>query len=174
MGFGRAAALAGLLALALAGAGAAGGGEAAPPAASGGIGQAEEGFKWPLLEPVVLARPFDLPAEPWLAGHRGVDLAAAADAVVLAPAAGVISFNGWIADRHVLVIRHGDLASTLEPTLSDLPVGARVAQGEPVGRLAGGEAAHCPSCLHWGVRRGGQYLDPALLVAPRPRAVLRR
>ncbi|MDR2453811.1 MAG: M23 family metallopeptidase [Bifidobacteriaceae bacterium] len=119
-----------------------------------------------------IARAFDLPAEPWLAGHRGVDLTAGQGAVVLAPAAGVVSFNGWIVDRHVLVIRHGELASTLEPVLCDLQVGDPVAQGEAVGTVAAEEAGHCPGCLHWGVRRGEDYLDPAGLVEPRPRAVL--
>jgi murein DD-endopeptidase MepM/ murein hydrolase activator NlpD len=123
---------------------------------------------------VRIARPFDLPAEPWLAGHRGVDLDAAGSGPVLAPAAGVVSFNGWIVDRHVLVIRHGDLASTLEPVLSDLAVGTPLERGQPVGALAAAEATHCPGCLHWGVRRGDQYLDPTHLVSPRPRAVLRR
>ncbi|MDR0627147.1 MAG: M23 family metallopeptidase [Bifidobacteriaceae bacterium] len=145
------------------------------PAASLVATEPEAGtFGWPLVEPVVVVRPFDLPVQPWLAGHRGVDLLAAAGSAVLAPAAGSVSFNGWIVDRHVLVIRHGELASTLEPVLSDLAVGDLVRRGESVGTLAGGEAWHCPDCLHWGVRRGEQYLDPTLLVEPRPRAVLWR
>jgi murein DD-endopeptidase MepM/ murein hydrolase activator NlpD len=129
-------------------------------------------FVWPVAPPVEVVRAFDLPAQPWLAGHRGVDLRAEAGAQVLAPAAGSVTFNGWIVDRHVLVIRHGDLASTLEPVLSDLAVGDPVDQGAAVGTVAAGEAWHCQNCLHWGVRRGDQYLDPALLVDPAPRAVL--
>ncbi|MDR2114497.1 MAG: M23 family metallopeptidase [Bifidobacteriaceae bacterium] len=129
-------------------------------------------FNWPLPKPVQVVRPFDRPAQPWLAGHRGVDLAAGTEAPVLAPAEGSISFNGWIVDRHVLVIRHGELASTLEPVVSDLPVGEWVAAGQIVGTVATAEATHCPGCLHWGVRQGEEYLDPALLVEQRPRAVL--
>jgi murein DD-endopeptidase MepM/ murein hydrolase activator NlpD len=131
-------------------------------------------FGWPLAEPVEVVRPFEAPAERWLAGHRGVDLRAPAGAEVLAPAGGWVSFNGWIVDRHVLVIRHGELASTLEPVLSELAVGDPVGPGGSVGTVAAGEAWHCENCLHWGVRLGDVYLDPASLVDPRPRAVLRR
>jgi murein DD-endopeptidase MepM/ murein hydrolase activator NlpD len=131
-------------------------------------------FAWPLAKPVEIVRAFDLPDQPWLAGHRGVDLRAAPGAEVLAPATGTISFNGWIVDRHVLVIKHGELASTLEPVLSDLAVGVSVGRGATVGAVASGEAWHCQNCLHWGVRRGDQYLDPTLLADPRPRAVLWR
>jgi hypothetical protein len=132
----------------------------------------ETGWRWPLDAPINIARPFDLPPEPWLAGHRGVDLAAEPGATIYTPAAGVVSFNGWIVDRHVLVIRHGELASTLEPVISSLAVDDAVHAGQPVGSLVSGEAEHCPGCLHWGVRRGDTYLDPTLLVEPRPRAVL--
>jgi murein DD-endopeptidase MepM/ murein hydrolase activator NlpD len=131
-------------------------------------------FVWPVAGPVVVVRRFDLPDKPWLAGHRGVDLTASPGTKVLAPAEGQIRFNGWIVDRHVVVIEHGELASTLEPVISDLAVGARLIQGQAVGEVPSGEAWHCPNCLHWGVRRGDQYIDPALLVEPRPRAVLWR
>ncbi|MDR3360109.1 MAG: peptidoglycan DD-metalloendopeptidase family protein [Bifidobacteriaceae bacterium] len=130
-------------------------------------------FRWPLADPVAIVRPFDLPEQPWLAGHRGVDLTSQASDTVYAPGAGTVSFNGWIVDRHVLVVRHGELASTLEPVLSDLPVGDAVQAGQALGAISNGEASHCPGCLHWGVRRGDQYLDPTLLIAPRPRAVLK-
>jgi murein DD-endopeptidase MepM/ murein hydrolase activator NlpD len=123
---------------------------------------------------VEIVRPFDLPAEPWLAGHRGVDLRSGAGPEVIAPGAGTVTFNGWIVDRHVLVIRHGELASTLEPVLSDLETGTQVTSGQPIGQIAADDASHCADCLHWGVRRGETYLDPTLLVQPRPRAVLWR
>jgi hypothetical protein len=85
-----------------------------------------------------------------------------------------VAFNGWIVDRHVLVIRHGELSSTLEPVLSSLTLGQLVTRGQAVGLVADGEAWHCDGCLHWGVRRGQQYIDPTLLAEPRPRAVLKR
>jgi murein DD-endopeptidase MepM/ murein hydrolase activator NlpD len=128
-------------------------------------------FEWPLSGLPIIARPFDAPAQPWLAGHRGVDLQSEAGQAVLAPAAGTVRFNGWVVDRHLIVIEHGELASTLEPVTSELAVGQNVSAGQAVGVLAD-EAAHCADCLHWGVRRGEVYLDPTLLVCPLPRAVL--
>jgi len=135
-------------------------------------GQVNRVFGWPLPLPVQVARPFDRPAEKWLAGHRGVDLTGPLAAPVLAPGAGTVSHNGWIVDRHVLVIDHGDLRSTLEPVVSDLAVGTTVLRGQAVGKLVTSEASHCPSCLHWGVRQGQNYLDPMQLLSASPRAVL--
>jgi len=42
-----------------------------------------------------------------------------------------------------------------------------VRRGEPVGALEAGHLG-CPAsaCLHWGLRRDGQYLDPLMLVRP--------
>ncbi|MDR1824606.1 MAG: peptidoglycan DD-metalloendopeptidase family protein [Bifidobacteriaceae bacterium] len=153
---------------------------ALPDGARGGIGleasaevPPDLGFGWPVPAPVTIERAFDRPDQPWLAGHRGVDLTAGAGQAVLAPAAGYVRFSGWIVDRHVVVIDHGDLASTLEPVVDAPPVGTAVEAGSVVGQVAGGEAAHClEACLHWGVRRGQDYLDPALLVNPPPFAVL--
>ena len=127
---------------------------------------------WPWPEPQAVVRAFDGPTQPWLAGHRGVDLTGPDFAPVLAPADGNVSYNGWIVDRHVLVINHGDLRSTLEPVISDLVVGSEVQRGQVVGQLAAHEASHCPRCLHWGVRQGSRYLDPLLLVSAHRRAVL--
>ncbi|MCL1898707.1 MAG: M23 family metallopeptidase [Micrococcales bacterium] len=135
-------------------------------------GLAYQVFDWPLPAPVQVVRVFDRPAHNWLAGHRGADLSGPSAAPVLAPAAGVISYNGWIVDRRVLVIDHGDLRSTLEPVVSELVVGATVLRGQAVGKLATDQASHCQGCLHWGVRRGQDYLDPLSLLRASPRAVL--
>ncbi|MDP5228230.1 MULTISPECIES: M23 family metallopeptidase [Arthrobacter] len=113
----------------------------------------------PLRSGVV--RPFDPPDKPWLAGHRGVDLDAGTQgSEVLAPADGVVSFRGVVVDRPVITIDHGGgIKSSFEPVESDLAVGARVRRGQPIGTLLDG---HCAprSCVHWGVRRDGEYTDP--------------
>lgn len=122
-------------------------------------------WAWPLDPRPTLARGFDPPAVRWLSGHRGVDLLASPGAVVQAPADGVVAFAGMVAGRPVLSIDHASgLRSTFEPVVADRPVGTRVSRGDTVGHL---DAAtdHCAaSCLHWGVKRGADYVDPLALV----------
>lgn len=135
---------------------------AAPPAA--------RGWAWPLDPPPEVVRAFEAPAQPWLPGHRGVDLAGAPRAVVRAPASGRIVFAGHIADRGVVVVAHeSGLRSTFEPVTTALPEGTPVARGDDVGVLAA-TPGHCvpATCLHWGVLRGATYLDPLTLIGRRP------
>lgn len=125
-------------------------------------------FGWPLDGFPTVVRQFDPPPRPWLPGHRGVDLAAAPGARVRAAGAGTIVFAGRIAGRGVVSVAHdGDLRTTYEPV--DVPASLRagqpVAAGDRLGVLAAGHPG-CPTggCLHWGLRRGGQYLDPLALL----------
>lgn len=127
----------------------------APPAAAAGAR---------LPVPGAVVRRFDPPAERWLAGHRGVDLAAPPGTAVLAPADGVVTFAGEVAGKPVVVVSHGAERSTLEPVEGTVPVGTRVAAGEQVGQLVAGHACPAEACLHWGVRRGDEYLDPLAAV----------
>jgi murein DD-endopeptidase MepM/ murein hydrolase activator NlpD len=122
-------------------------------------------FGWPVEAPRVVRR-FDPPPRPWLAGHRGVDLAAAPGAVVRAAGAGTVVFAGALAGRGVVSVAHpGGLRTTYEPVGSDLHAGDPVLAGQPIGTLTAGHPG-CPSaaCLHWGLRRGDQYLDPLALL----------
>ena len=115
-------------------------------------------YRPPVDGPVL--RLFDRPARRWDRGHRGVDLAAV-DADVRAPAEGIVTFSGVVVDRGVVTVTHPDgLRSSLEPVDDGPPVGTVVALGDPLGHVGAG--AHCPgqSCVHWGVRRGAEYLDP--------------
>lgn len=132
-------------------------------------------WQWPLAGEPELVRAFRAPAQPWLAGHRGVDLAASPGAQVRAPAAGVVVFTGVVVDRGVLVLAHpGGLRTSYEPVTDGAAVGTVVARGDPVARVGTGQP-HCPVrvCLHWGVRRGEVYLDPmGLLRRPDPPVLL--
>jgi murein DD-endopeptidase MepM/ murein hydrolase activator NlpD len=125
------------------------------------------GYRWPLDGSPQVVRRFEPPPLPWQAGHRGVDLAAAPGAVVRAAGAGTIVFAGRIAGRGVVSVAHpGGLRTTYEPVdIDGLAVGASVAAGDPLGRLAAGHLG-CPAaaCLHWGLRRGERYLDPLALL----------
>jgi murein DD-endopeptidase MepM/ murein hydrolase activator NlpD len=137
---------------------------AAGPAAAPAADPADPPWNWPAApEPAVL-RGFDPPPEPWLSGHRGVDLALPAGATVLSPADGRISFSGWVVDRPAITVDHGNgLRSSLLAVASELQAGDTVSAGDPVGTVA--EGGHCQSaCLHWGVRRGETYINPLQFV----------
>ncbi len=118
-------------------------------------------------------RPFAAPETAYSAGHRGIDLAAAVGTIVFAPSDGIIHFSGTVVDRPLLSIEHdGSLLSSFEPVTSDLPAGAAVHRGDPVGTLAAG-SGHCASaCLHFGVRLRGQYLSPLNYLGGIPLPVL--
>ncbi|PFG19318.1 murein hydrolase activator EnvC family protein [Serinibacter salmoneus] len=139
-------------------------------------GQAEPGawpaervrYDWPVAQPVVL-RAFDPPDQPWLPGHRGVDLALAAGEPVRAAADGVVAFAGPVAGRTVVSIDHADgVRTTYEPLAAIVSTGESVQRGAVIGLLSPverpGHAAD--SGLHWGARLGSDYLDPLSLVQP--------
>jgi len=128
---------------------------------------------WPLDPRPAVVRRFDPPDQPWLPGHRGVDLAASVGQSVRAPAEGQVSWTGVVAGRSVVVVSHaGGLRSTFEPVVATVPVGTPIARGEGVG-VVSATPGHCTprTCLHWGVLRGETYLDPLSLVG-RARVVL--
>ena len=118
---------------------------------------------------VRVVRSFDPPAHPWLPGHRGVDLSAARGQVVRAASAGTVSWAGPVVGRGVVVVTHADgLRTTYEPVDAAVAVGATVAAGTVLGVIGTGDV-HCggiPICLHWGLRRGRDYLDPMMLIDP--------
>ena len=122
----------------------------------------------PLAGEPDLARPFEPPPHSYGPGHRGVDLAGQPAAAVLAAADGVVVFAGMVAGRPVLSIDHpGGLRTTYEPVQPSTGAGTRVARGAPIGTLvAGHEGCPVTACLHWGVRRGEDYLDPLRLLRP--------
>lgn len=135
------------------------------PTAAAATPAAPVSWQLPLPDTVVL-RAFDPPASRWSAGHRGVDLAAAVGADVLAAGDGVVAFAGQVAGQQVVVIRHGELRTTYLPVRAAVRVGARVRAGQVIGRLLAGSHCGDRSCLHWGLLRGDTYLDPMSLLRP--------
>lgn len=125
---------------------------------------------WPLSPRPAVLRGFAPPAQDWLSGHRGVDLAAQPGQAVLAPRAGVVLFAGPLAGRGVLSLGHGTTRSTFEPVVPLVPVGSSVAAGARLGVVAD-RPGHCGGvhCLHWGLIRGDHYLNPLLLLWGPPR-----
>ena len=132
-------------------------------------------WSWPLSPRPAVLRAFDPPAKPWLSGHRGVDLEAAFDGAPLkSPAAGTVSFVGTVVDRPVITIDHGNgLRSSFEPVASSLRAGSAVAEGDVLGQVQTGHCGPAPPCLHWGVRRGEDYVNPlAFVMDLRPSVLL--
>jgi murein DD-endopeptidase MepM/ murein hydrolase activator NlpD len=136
---------------------------------SGGPARADQagpGWRWPLTPRPAVLRGFAPPAQRWLPGHRGVDLAGQPGQPVLAAGPGRVTFASVLAGRGVVVVSHGAVRTTYQPVLATAPVGTVVRAGDQIGRLdvAGGHCRAEAPCLHWGVLRGRAYLDPLALV----------
>lgn len=124
---------------------------------------------WPLApEPEVVAG-FDPPADPWGAGHRGVDLLGTPGQPVRSALPGTVTWAGVLAGRGVVVVSHGATRTTYEPVDATVAVGAAVIAGERIGTLSA-SGSHCLPrvCLHWGWIEGETYLDPLRLVGAGP------
>jgi murein DD-endopeptidase MepM/ murein hydrolase activator NlpD len=122
---------------------------------------------WP-MKTARLSLGFDRPPQNWLPGHRGVDLVGRTGDQVYAAGNGVVMFAGSVAGKGVVVIKHGSVRTTYEPVAASVLVGSKIRVGELIGKLAPGQS-HCAtqtavSCLHWGLIRGDQYLNPLFLV----------
>lgn len=150
---------------------------AAVVAAAADVGAADDAGAMTLAPPVVLpvdgpvTRLFVRPPERWSRGHRGVDLAAEPGTPVRSPVTGTVEFAGPVAGRTVLTVVRGDgLRCSLEPLADPVEVGTPVAAGDVVGVVArpSGETGHCgrTSCVHWGARMDGDYIDPLGLLEP--------
>jgi murein DD-endopeptidase MepM/ murein hydrolase activator NlpD len=77
-----------------------------------------------------------------------------------------VTFAGLVAGRGVVSVTHpGGLRSTYEPVTATVRTGDVVSAGQSLGELEAGHPG-CPAaaCLHWGLRRGEQYLDPLALL----------
>ena len=122
----------------------------------------------PVDAPVV--DPYREPSCVWCPGNRGLTYAPAPGTAVRAVATGTVTFSGVVAGTRYVVIEHttsglratyGGLATT------GLTAGDVVAAGAIVGRV-GDEG------LHFGLRSGERYVDPAPLLGrlvERPRLV---
>ncbi len=114
-----------------------------------------------------LMAPARIPSKPWHPGHRGIDMSATVGDPVLAPAAGTVTFAGYVVSRPVMTVTHADgLVSSFEPVTTHLEVGAVVMRGDAVGQVANGDG-HCAptTCVHWGVREHGDYINPLDVLA---------
>ncbi|MFD2491908.1 murein hydrolase activator EnvC family protein [Amycolatopsis jiangsuensis] len=123
-------------------------------------------FTWPLTPRPKVTRNFDPPETPYGPGHRGVDLEAAPGQQVLAADMGVVVFAGQVAGRGVVALDHdGGLHTTYLPVTPSVTAGEQIYRSQPLGTVTPGHpGCPVPACLHWGARRGAEYLDPLALV----------
>lgn len=144
-------------------------------AASPGASVRDPGWAWPVDGARIVDRPFVAPAQPWSAGHRGVDLRApGTGSDVRAAMSGVVHFAGVVVDRPVITVRDGHLLVTVEPVEPVVVEGQRVGAGEVIGTLLPGHCAGSGArvCVHLGVRLAGEYVSPLLYLGGLQRAVL--
>jgi murein DD-endopeptidase MepM/ murein hydrolase activator NlpD len=135
------------------------------PAGAGGPDDAHQLWNWPTDGPVPVVRSFDPPEQPWLSGHRGVDLDVAVGATVRAPAEGIVVQAGTVVDRGVVSLQHGQVRSTFEPVDPLVSAGEHVSRGQAIATVAAG---HSPGALHWGARIGRErYVDPLRMLVSR-------
>ncbi len=127
-------------------------------------------MEWPLQQTKIIGQ-YDAPDQPWLSGHRGVDLLASPQSAILAPADGVIAFSGIVAGKSVVTLRHSeslsDLTSTFEPAVAEKKTGTRVSKGERFAHMEG-DSDHCTDqCLHWGLKTiSRNYANPTSKAKP--------
>ena len=141
----------------------------------GSPGSAGSSWVWPLTPtPPTVVRSFDPPLRRWEPGHRGVDLLASLGQEVRSPEGGEVAFASNLAGRGVVVVRHeGGLRSTFEPVAASVAIGTAVTKGQAIGQATDGPS-HCAprTCLHWGVLRGREYLDPLAFLSRAPVVLL--
>ncbi|TCC61840.1 M23 family metallopeptidase [Kribbella pittospori] len=124
---------------------------------------------WPLQPRPEVVRGFELPAKPWLPGHRGVDLTGSPGQPVRAATSGTVTYAGQLAGRGVVAVSHGARRTTYEPVVPAVTVGTPVTTTTVIGHLSGA-GSHCSpaTCLHWGLVEGKRYLNPLTLLPDRP------
>ncbi len=102
------------------------------------------------------------------APHAGLDIAAAAGSVVVAPAAGTVrlAHGPFTLEGNLVMIDHGMglVSAFLHLSRIDVTPGEAVRQGQPIGLVGATGRATGPH-LHWGVTWTDVRIDPASLLA---------
>ena len=101
-----------------------------------------------------------------ITGYRvtGVDMQLEVGDTVRAADDGVVAFVGMVAGTPVVSIDHADgIRTTYQPVHARVAQGERVHAGQEIGTLAP-PTDGWPG-LHWGAKRGKDYLNPLSLLA---------
>jgi len=125
-----------------------------------------------------VVRPFEAPEHAYGPGHRGVDLDAEPGVPVRAAERGRVDHAGQVAGIVWVAVDHADGIRTTYGPLTALTVrtGDEVDRGDVLGLLADRDHGQpdVDHGLHFGARRGGDYIDPMGLPGiglPRPTLV---
>ncbi len=126
-------------------------------------------FVWPLSGPI--SSPFglkrffnDQPRKP----HGGIDIAAAKDTPITAPANGVVIETGeYFFNGNTVFIEHGLGLQTFYAHMNSIAVqiGQEVNAGDVIGAVGETGRVTGPH-LHWSVGLNGTWVDPLLLLEP--------
>lgn len=132
-------------------------------------------YTWPMRTERKIIGKYNNPPEPWLPGHRGVDIYAVLGRSVYASGDGIVIYASDLAGRGVVSISHGWFRTTYEPVAPSVVIGQSVKKDQQIGRITNG-AAHCGNastgyCLHWGMRTDTKYFNPLLLIRPKGKLV---
>jgi murein DD-endopeptidase MepM/ murein hydrolase activator NlpD len=121
-------------------------------------------YRWPVHGEVI--RPFEEPANPYSAGHRGIDIAAPFGTPIRAPADGTVSFAGTVAGALFISIDHAGGIRTSYSWVSSIAVkkGQSVRAGAVIGATGQGHPGSDRPHLHFSARLEGTYIDPMLLL----------
>lgn len=121
-------------------------------------------YRWPVHGEVI--RPFEEPAGPYGAGHRGIDIAAPFGTPIRAPADGTVSFAGTVAGALFISIDHPGGIRTSYSWVSSIGVkkGQPVRAGAVIGATGQGHPGSDRTHLHFSARLDGTYIDPMLLL----------
>lgn len=105
-----------------------------------------------------------IPDPNWKPGHRGLDIGANTEQMVLAPRSGRVAFANYINNVGSVSITTYDgyrhIVTFVEPTVER---DQYVRAGEQIGWVS--ESSHCKrTCVHWAVKHFGRYVDPRWLL----------
>src|SRR4051794_16823449 len=101
-------------------------------------------------------------------GHLGVHFRVPPGTEVRAAGGGIVTFAGRVAGSLDVVVLHRGGLRTTYAFLATAVVrpGDAVVRGQVLGTTGGRGPGHNGSVLHFGLRRGDDYLDPMSLFSP--------
>ena len=108
---------------------------------------------------------FSEPPHRFAPGHRGIDYAVASGTRVRAAGAGMVIFAGSVGDVLAVTVAHDQAFESTYSSLSEIYVheGDLVQQGTWIG-ASGSAHPGGDDGLHFGIKRGDVYADPALFL----------